>query len=202
MSEFVADAIPLLSTAGLLEQLRRGDDSAWTRFANRYAPVAYAFSRRRSASPPIAQQTVQRVFGDIHRELESSRFVESDASALEWVLNLADQHLTESAVDRTLDHGTGESPSHHDATMIVTREPRAGGEEGADDYSLSLAILVQQVLQELRADFPSESLSIFRRVVVDGESASTVAESLTLPIGTVYRTVHEVLQRLRMELKK
>jgi RNA polymerase sigma-70 factor (ECF subfamily) len=57
-----------------------------------------------------------------------------------------------------------------------------------------------RVLELVRAEFENRTWEVFWRIVVDGQSAAEVANSMGLSLPAVYQAKSRVLRRLRQEL--
>jgi RNA polymerase sigma-70 factor (ECF subfamily) len=59
--------------------------------------------------------------------------------------------------------------------------------------------IVRHLLEQLDGEFPARTMQAFRRQVLDGAAAGTVAVELDMTVGAVYLAKSRVLARLRKE---
>jgi RNA polymerase sigma-70 factor (ECF subfamily) len=181
------------TSVSLLENLRRpGDQAAWNRFTELYAPLLYGWARRLGLQPNDAADLVQDVFAVLVRKLPEFRY-DRQRSFRTWLQTV----MLNKWRDRQ--RRPGEKPVEaNGAALHNLAVPDAVEEFGEAEYRQTL---VKRALQIMKADFqPATWKACWEYVVMDRPAAEVAAE-LGISVGTVYVAKSRVLNRLRQELR-
>jgi RNA polymerase sigma-70 factor, ECF subfamily len=177
----------------LLESLRRpGDESAWKRFTDLYAPLLYGWARRLGLQPQDAADLVQDVFAVLIRKLPEFRH-DRQHTFRSWLQTV----LLNKWRDRQRRHG--ETPL--DANGAVLREVAVPDEVEALGEAEYRQGLVKRALEIMKSDFHATTWKACWEYVVMDRPAAEVAAELGISVGAVYVAKSRVLNRLRQELE-
>lgn len=180
----------------LVEQVRAGDMSAFSRLVARYQDRIVNTCWRISGNLDDAQDLAQEAF---LRALESIGSFQQRAGFYTWLfriaVNLAISHRRKSrrAVKLSLHGPDGQLRSEHQAARLVGRVTREGDNPSDKLASREAGRLMAESIEQL--DDESRSVLVLREI--EGFDYQQIAEILDLPIGTVKSRLH----RARMELR-
>jgi len=172
--------------AALVEAVARGDQEAFGRLYDYFAPRIHAFLRRSGVETGVAEELTQEVMTKLWRR--ARQFDRRKASVATWVYAIS-RHMR-------VDHfrqQRGEPPLGELAFSI----PDAA--DGPDEM-LIRAQLEESVRRALQ-DLPQEQLAIMTLAFVYGLSHAEIAARTGLPVGTVKGRIRLALARLRRSLK-
>ena len=181
----------------LVEQVRAGDMSAFSRLVARYQDRIVNTCWRISGNLDDAQDLAQEAF--LHA-LESIGSFQQRAGFYTWLfriaVNLALSHRRKSArvVKLSLHGSDGHLRSDHQAARLVGRVTREGDDPSARLMSCEAARLVAEGIEQL--DDESRAVIVLRDI--EGFDYQQIAEMLDLPLGTVKSRLY----RARMELRE
>jgi|SRR5579884_2037159 len=187
------------TSLSLLERLRLEPDThSWQRFVELYQPLIRGWLRRYEVSPQDAEDLSQEVMAVVVQELPHFQHNQQIGAFRHWLRTVTVNRLR--ILWRTRqgrDVATGDSKF---AQML---------EQLADPTSSLSRLWDQQhdqhVARRLMAlvepQFEPKTWQAFRRVVVDGVRAATVAEELGMSVNAVLLAKSRVLARLRQEMR-
>jgi len=174
----------------LLRRLGAGDEEAFRGLFRRYGPSALALARRVARQPFLAEEIVQEAFLAVWRNPHG--YEEGRGSVRTWLMGMV----------------------HHRAVDAVRREEaqRRRAEDVAGASIEEVEDLAEQVIEEVdlprerravRAalgELPEEQRQVIELMYFGGLSQSTIAERLSLPLGTVKSRTLLGMRRLRTAL--
>lgn len=175
----------------LLRRLGAGDEEAFRGLFRRYGPSAVALARRIARQPFLAEEIVQEAFLAVWRNPHG--YEESRGSVRTWLMGMV----------------------HHRAVDAVRREEaqRRRAEDVAGASIEEVEDPAEQVIEEVdlpqerravRAalgELPEEQRQVIELMYFGGLSQSTIAERLSLPLGTVKSRTLLGMRRLRTALE-
>lgn len=175
----------------LLRRLGAGDEEAFRGLFRRYGPSAVALARRIARQPFLAEEIVQEAFLAVWRNPHG--YEEGRGSVRTWLMGMV----------------------HHRAVDAVRREEaqRRRAEEVAGASIEEVEDPAEQVIEEVdlpqerravRAalgELPEEQRQVIELMYFGGLSQSTIAERLSLPLGTVKSRTLLGMRRLRTALE-
>lgn len=183
-----------LTSLSVLNGIRGTSDHAgWSRFVSIYSPLLDNWLRRRSVPEDIAEDVRQEVLIKLHQEIEQFQHNGRPGAFRAWLRQITAHRL------RTV-------------LRRQWRQPQAGGEAlldladqlGEDDSQLTKAWnaehdadLLERLLQLISPDFQENSIAAFRRVVLEGHLAESVAVDLGMTLNAVRIAQSRVLAALR-----
>jgi len=174
----------------LLRRLGAGDEEAFRGLFQRYGPSALALARRVARQPFLAEEIVQEAFLAVWRNPHG--YEEGRGSVRTWLMGMV----------------------HHRAVDAVRREEaqRRRAEDVAGASIEEVEDPAEQVIEEVdlprerravRAalgELPEEQRQVIELMYFGGLSQSTIAERLSLPLGTVKSRTLLGMRRLRTAL--
>ena len=165
--------------ASLLEQVRRGDESAMASLYDRYSKIVYSVALRVLRDPASAEDVLQEIFMQIWRHPES--FVASRGSLGGW--------LAVVSRNRSID-------------ALRRRRPTESFDEIAlaSNYNLADEAERDGMMEKARGvihDLPPEQRKTLEMAFFDGLTHSEIAEVTGDPLGTVKTRIRSALMTLR-----
>ncbi len=183
------------TSATLLERLNdRTDSVAWNRLVDLYTPLINAWLRRHGVWADEAEDLTQEVLKVVVREVARFRHNGRVGAFRTWLRTITINCLRQSLRSRRVQaQATGSS----DITGMLDQL-----EDPASDLSRRWdqdhdEFVLQRLLDLIEPDFRSATWRAFRRQVIDGASAETVAAELGLTINAVLIAKSRVLSHLR-----
>ena len=157
-----------------------------------YTPLLYAWACRLGLQGSDAADLVQDVLTLLIQRLPSFQYdrQKSFRAWLKTVITNRWRNLQRLRVAASLDANPALLAGLSDA------EPEQTLEE--DEYR---QFLVSRALEVLESEFQPISWKVFRRHMIDGQSAADVARELNVSVDSVYAIKSRVLRRLRKELE-
>lgn len=171
----------------LMARLSRGDEDAFRRLFQRYAPTAKALALRVTRRSHLAEEIVQEAFMAVWRDPDA--YDDQRGSVKSWLM----------------------ATVHHRAVDLVRREeahrrraeatiPEAAEEQAdhADDVVQRLGLSEERrVVRAALADLPVEQRDVLEAMYFDGLSQSQIAERTGIPLGTVKSRTLLGMRRMR-----
>lgn len=186
-----------LTSVSLLGRARDDAESdSWRRLAAIYTPLLRQWVRRYELQAADADDLVQEVLVTVARELPAFEHSGRTGAFRCWLKTIL--------VHRLRNHWRSRR----------YRPPAKGGSsvldqlrELEDEASSTSRIwnaehdrhVLAQLIQQIRGRFEGRTWEAFQRQMLGGESPATVAESLGLPVHSVYVAKSRVLNALRQE---
>ena len=173
----------------LVTRIRSGDEEAFRGLFRRYAPNAIALARRVVRQPFLAEEIVQEAFLALWRN--PTGYDQQRGSVRSWLLGTVhhravDAVRREESQRRRVESAVSTDISEPDFSDAVAAEVDAPEERRA----------VRIALDEL----PPEQRQVIELMYFEGLSQSTIAERLSLPLGTVKSRALLGMRRLRAAL--
>jgi RNA polymerase sigma-70 factor, ECF subfamily len=170
----------------LVRRLRRGDEGAFTTLFRRYAPVAKALATRIVRQSFMAEEIVQEAFLALWKDPAAYR--EDRGTVRAWLMSTVHHR----AVDRV----RREEAHRRRADATEPEWPGAAdpGESVVDQVDLAdRRTRVRAALEEI----PRDQRQILELMYFGGQTQSTIARTLGLPLGTVKSRSLLGMRRLR-----
>jgi RNA polymerase sigma-70 factor (ECF subfamily) len=180
------------TSISLLARLRLpGEEEAWARFVELYAPLLYYWANRTGMPEGDAADLVQDVFLVLVQKLPEFRY-DRDKSFRAWLRTILfnkwrDRLRRASAVPEIHDLEALANASIPDDTQMF----------GEMEYRQRL---VGRALEMMKVEFQPATWQAFWKVIVEGRPAAEVGAELGISIEAVYTAKSRVLRRLRSEL--
>jgi len=169
---------------GLLHRVGEGEAQAVTECIDRFGGLVWSLARKLIGNASEAEDAVQEVFIELWKK--ASRYDPSVASETTFVAMIARRRL----IDRWRQKGrrvNGDAVDVSD-TQISAAEDGYGQLELAEE-----AARVKEAMRQLRP----QQQKVLSLAVCEGWSHQLIADSLSLPLGTVKTHVRRGLMRVR-----
>lgn len=166
----------------ILQRVAAGDGSAVDECLAMYSGLVWSLARRYSPTPTDAEDAVQEVFIDLWKN--ASRYDSAVGSEATYVAMIARRRL----IDRYRKHRRSPATSSMPADLVDAAEPQFETAEIQEE-----AARARQSMEQLR---PEEKL-VLDLSLHHGLSHREIAESTSLPLGTVKTHARRGLIRLR-----
>jgi RNA polymerase sigma factor (sigma-70 family) len=178
----------------LIGRLRVGNDSAaWSRFNSIYSGLIQGWLRRRGVPADIADDVCQDVLTKVFEEIKRFDHNGRVGAFRNWLRMIMRHRLrtvqrrTWRAGERPLPDWSGIADQLEDDESDLTRL----WDEEHDAY------LLRRLLEMVAPEFKEHSLVAFRRVVLEGEDVTVVANALSMSPNAVRIAQSRVLAALR-----
>ncbi len=173
------------SDEALLVGTASGDQEAFARLYDRFAPRVFGLVRKVVRDPGLSQDTMQEVMTELWRT--SPRFDPNKGNAVSWILTLAHR--------RAVDAVRREQSARDRADVVGRREDAA---RPFDDVSeaVTMADEHSQIRRALDAltDLQRQAIEL---AYFEGMTYREVAENLGVPLGTIKTRMRDGMIRLR-----
>jgi RNA polymerase sigma-70 factor (ECF subfamily) len=185
---------PDVTSLTLLGQLQRGSDSsAWSRFNNIYGPLIESWLRRRGIPHDVAEDVRQEVLAKVFSEIERFDHNGREGAFRNWLRKVMHFRL------RTLQRKVWRRGEDNRPDWSVVVDQLAEDDSGLSGLwnEEHDAYLIERLMEMVADEFQPQSLQAFRRVVLQGEEVTAVAESLAITPNAVRIAQSRVLAALR-----
>ena len=193
----------------LLDQIRQGNDRAWTQFVQRYHGRLFAYARQQLGQTADAEDIVQEVFVSFIRALNTYR-AESSVESFLFIL-LRRRIISEYRKKRTLrvgliqdfyqrnseessDYLSGFQGDEPTASTYVRRD------EQKEKLFLALSRTIMSLLEKIKTALNFEHLKIIELLFYCQLSNSDVAAALKIDPGRVGVLKHRWIKQIQSDL--
>jgi RNA polymerase sigma factor (sigma-70 family) len=183
------------TSATLLKRLNnRSDSVAWQRLVDLYSPLINAWLRRQGVSAEDADDLSQEVLGIVVREVAQFRHNGRAGAFRTWLRTITTNCLRQFRRSRRSRVQTT-SPLDLDTILHELDDPASGLSRRWDREHDEFVL--KRLLDLIEPDFQPATWRAFRRQVIDGERAETVAGELRMTVNAVLIAKSRVLSQLR-----
>ncbi len=183
------------TSATLLERLHdRSDSVAWRRLVDLYSPLINAWLLRHGVSAEDAEDLTQEVLEVVVREVSRFRHNGRVGAFRTWLRTITINCLRQSLRSRRLRSQATGSPDF--TAMLDQLEDPASDLSRRWDWEHDQHVL-GRLLELIEPDFRPATWLAFRRQVIDGASAETVAVELGMTVNAVLIAKSRALSHLR-----
>jgi RNA polymerase sigma-70 factor (ECF subfamily) len=185
------------TSASLLERLRlHPDDRAWQRLLDLYEPLIRGWLRRHDLQQSDSDDLVQDVLRVLVKEIPSFEHNGRPGAFRSWLRTITANCLRRFHRSQRY-HADAPGGSDWEEHLRQLEDPTSGLSKLWDDEHDRH--ILRRLLEMIEPDFRRSTWQAFRRVVVDGVPAISVAKSMGLSVNAVLIAKSRVLQRLRQE---
>jgi RNA polymerase sigma-70 factor (ECF subfamily) len=177
--------------AELLRAVARGDEPAFARVYDRYAPILLGLMLRILRSRAEAEDVLQEVFLQVWQQARS--FDPTRGRAFTWLVTLARSR----AIDRLRAVGSRERAAERAAEDGT---PHAAGRAAWAEEEAILAERAEAVRAAL-AELPEEQRQVLVLAYLEGMTQSEIAAAKSQPLGTVKTRTRSGLKHLNEALR-
>ena len=189
--------VPLTQPSLLVRLKDAHDREAWERFVDLYAPLVYAFVRKRGLQDADAADLTQDVLRQVSLAAKSLIYDPRRGSFRGWLFTVVRNRLTDHwrAAARG-ERGSGDSSQWQRASEQLVTESDSAEWDAAYERQL-----LECASRQIRADFSETTWSAFWQTAVEGRDGRTVADELDLSVAAVYLAKGRVMARLKEQVK-
>jgi len=183
--------------ASLLVRLRDSRDAdAWRQFVQVYAPVVYAYARRRQFQDADAADLTQDVLRSVAKAARTLDYDPARGTFRSWLFTLARNKL----IDFRERQRRGQAAGGTAAQELLDQHPARADEELWDEEFRRriFALAAEQV----RPDFEASTWDAFWQTTVDGRKPQEVAAALAISVGAVYIAKSRIQVRLKERVRE
>ena len=182
----------------LLVRLKDAHDrEAWERFVDLYAPLVYAFVRKRGLQDADAADLTQDVLRQVAAAAKSLIYDPRRGSFRGWLFTVVRNRLTDHWRTAARDvRGSGDSSQWQQASEQLVTESDSAEWDAAYERQL-----LECAAQQVRADFSEATWSAFWQTAVEGREGKVVAEELGMTVAAVYLAKGRVMTRLKEQVR-
>jgi RNA polymerase sigma-70 factor (ECF subfamily) len=180
----------------LLLRIRDSQDSlAWSEFVQLYAPMIYAFSRKRGLQDADAADITQEVLRSVARSAGRFEYAASRGGFRRWLFtvtrNEVNDHLT----------GARRVPGTNAETQTIDQLAAAAPDDAAEWDNEYEQRVLRWAAERIRKTVKESTWNAFWQTAVEGREPEEVARSLGMTVGAVYIAKSRVIARLRVEIE-
>lgn len=197
------DPIAGSTSRSLLNEARHSDAAAWERLVRLYTPLVASWCRRWHVAEQDIVDLLQDVFSAVASNLCRFRRDRKGDTFRGWLMIIARSKVMD-YFNRRNKEFAGAGGTEASLRLQQVLDPLAGvntdSEKADADETVVLNVVLLRALDSIRNEFHERTWQAFWKVVVEGRSASDVADDLSMKPGTVRVSKSRVLLRLRHEL--
>ncbi len=173
------------------------DREAWERLVDWYAPLVFAFVRKRGLQDADAADLTQDVLRQVALAAKSLIYDPRRGSFRAWLFTVVRNRLTDHwRAAARVEHGSGDSSLWQQVSeQLVSESDSAEWDTAYERQLLDFAA------RQVRADFSEATWTAFWRTAVEGREGKTVAVELGLSVAAVYLAKGRVMARLKEQVK-
>lgn len=182
----------------LLVRLKDAHDrEAWERFVDLYAPLVYAFVRKRGLQDADAADLTQDVLRQVASAAKSLIYDPRRGSFRSWLFTVVRNRLTDHwRASARVERGSGDSSQWQQASEQLVSDSDSAEWDAAYERQL-----LEYAAQQVRGDFSEATWSAFWQTAVEGREGKVVADELGLTVAAVYLAKGRVMARLKEQVK-
>jgi RNA polymerase sigma-70 factor (ECF subfamily) len=182
----------------LLNRLRSQPDAeSWRRLVELYTPLIKGWLRRHDVSAIDADDLTQEVMAVVVRELPHFEHNQQRGAFRNWLRTIAVHRLR--ALWRSRQRGTLATGGSDFLKMLDELEDPQSDLSRLWDQQHDQHV-ARRLMELVEPQFEPTTWRAFRRTVIDGAKAATVAAELQISVNAVLLAKSRVLSRLRQEM--
>jgi RNA polymerase sigma-70 factor (ECF subfamily) len=189
------DSIPVTRASLLLRIRDRNDAEAWRQFVQLYAPVVYAFARRRQLQDADAADLTQDVLRGVSKAIGRLDYDSKRGSFRGWLFSVARNKLIDLRWRKTTQATGGAS-----AQELLDQQPSREEEDVWDQEFRKQVFAV--AAEQVRPEFEDKTWQAFWQTAVDSRKPDAVAQALGMSVGAVYIAKSRVQSRLKERVRE
>lgn len=180
------------TTSMLLDGLRTfGNQTVWSDFDARYRRIIAGFARRFGLDAETAAEVAQNTLTQFARDYRAGRYDRSRGRLSSWIISIARHRIID--LQRARGRRGGARGSSGLVDLAASEEFTHVWDEERDQA------IFDRAMAQLRRDTRTheQTLDVFERVALKGESAAAVARDTKRTVDQVYRIKNRVIEKLR-----
>ena len=180
----------------LLERIRDPSDTvAWQDFVTLYAPLIYAYGRRRGLQDADAADVSQAVFQSIAQAISGFRYDATRGRFRSWLFTVTRNQVSKMLLKKAQLPISGDKEHARFEEQIDSATERERWDREHEQH------LFHWAAAKARDEFQEKTWLAFRMVAVDGKSVAETSESLGMTPGAIYIAKSRVTSRLRQMIQ-
>ena len=185
----------LETSLSLLDRLRQSpDDADWSRLIEAYSPLLRAWLMRAEVQAADADDLVQEVLLVVHRELPKFEHNQRRGAFRNWLRQIVVHRLRNFWRSRGRLIAAGNDSQLEEQLKQLEDDGSQLSQRWDREHNLAVA---RKLLELIESRFTESTRLVFRRLVVDGADADTVAAETGLSLNAIFTAKSRVLRELR-----
>ena len=183
------------TSLSLLDRLRQSpEDADWSRLIEAYSPLLRAWLMRAEVQAADADDLVQEVLLVVHRELPKFEHNQRRGAFRNWLRQIVVHRLRNFWRSRGRLIAVGNDSQLEEQLKQLEDDGSQLSQRWDREHNLTIA---RKLLELIESRFTESTRLIFRRLVVDGADADTVASETGLSLNAIFTAKSRVLRELR-----
>lgn len=185
----------LETSLSLLDRLRIApDDADWSRLVEAYSPLLRGWLLRSDVQAADADDLVQEVLLVVHRELPSFQHNQRPGAFRSWLRRIVVYRLRNFWRSRGRLISLGSDTELEERLRQLEDDSSLLSQHWDREHNLAVA---RKLLEMMESRFTESTRLVFRRLVLDGAEADTVAAETGLTLNAIFTAKSRVLRELR-----
>lgn len=177
----------------LLLEVRQGNQAAFARLYDRYAPLVFSLAQRIVKETAEAEDVLQEIFLSIWTK--ASLFDETKGSVYTWIVTIARRK----AIDRLRSKERVNRSERLEADVVTTLPDAA---YMANPLNATIGGEYEQMMRDALATLSTEQRTVIEMSYYEGYTQEQISRRLNVPLGTVKTRMRQGLIRLRENLQE
>ncbi len=185
----------LETSLSLLDRLRQSpEDEDWSRLIEAYSPLLRAWLMRAEVQAADADDLVQEVLLVVHRELPKFEHNQRRGAFRKWLRQIVVHRLRNFWRSRGRLIAAGNDSQLEEQLKQLEDDGSQLSQRWDREHNLAVA---RKLLELIESRFTESTRLVFRRLVVEGADADTVASETGLSLNAIFTAKSRVLRELR-----
>ena len=183
-----------ITTTTILEELRDYENrQAWDRLVERFRRPIASFVRQTGVQPGDCEDVAQNALVAFAEAYRSGKYDRTKGKLSRWLFGIAYRHaLRQLRKDQRTPRAPAPPEGRTDAGPFLDEATATDVWDRIWDRHL-----LEMGIERARRDFAPETFRAFELVVLEDQAPPAAAETLGVPVKTVYNAKHRVLKRVR-----
>jgi RNA polymerase sigma factor (sigma-70 family) len=174
------------------------DHEAWAQFVTAYAPLIYAYGRRRGLQDADAADLTQEVLQVVSGAIRSLEYDPQRGSFRGWLFTVVRNRLYRARARQARPgQGSGDSAVQEELNQVAT--PEEADPEWDQEYERRQ---FHWAAEQVRTQVQESTWQAFWLTAVEGKSIQAVAADLGLSVASVYLARSRVMARLKAAVRQ
>ena len=185
----------LETSLSLLDRLRQSPENEdWSRLIEAYSPLLRAWLMRAEVQSADADDLVQEVLLVVHRELPKFEHNQRRGAFRNWLRQIVVHRLRNFWRSHGRLIAAGNDSQLEEQLKQLEDDGSQLSQRWDREHNLAVA---RKLLELIESRFTESTRLVFRRLVVDGADADTVAAETGLSLNAIFTAKSRVLRELR-----
>ena len=183
------------TSLSLLDRLRTSpEDADWSRLVEAYSPLLRAWLMRSEVQAADADDLVQDVLLVVHRELPAFQHNQRCGAFRSWLRQIVVYRLRNFWRSRGRLIAAGNDSRLEEQLRQLEDDGSHLSQRWDREHNVAVA---RKLLELIESRFTETTRLVFRRLVLDGADADTVASETGLSLNAIFTAKSRVLRELR-----